>query len=137
MRTFETFIAALQQKIPVDHQERERLATLWPAAAESAEYLEANIPPVPWLSPRRRRDIFLRICEQVDAWQDENIINDEQAQLVLTLLRARHWGYRRAESSFVGWAKTEPPAMVEHLPLTARQLMLGVNFRRGQRSSSA
>lgn len=137
MHTFEAFITTLQRKISVNQDERERLAALWPAAAETAQSVEANIPPVPWLSPSKRRDIFLRICRQVDAWQDESIINDEQAQLVLTLLRARHWGYRRAEASFVAWARTEPSTSLERLPLTARQLMFGVNFHRGQRSPSA
>lgn len=137
MYTFDAFINTLQQKIPVEPDERDRLAQLWPAAAEKADYLEENMPAVPWLSPSRRRDIFLGVCKQVDAWQDENMIDDEQAQLILTLLRARHWGYRRAEASFVAWARTEPQSTLERLPLTAQQLMLGVNLRRGKRSPSA
>ncbi len=137
MYTFDAFLSSLQRRISVEPVEQERLAQLWPAAAEKANDLEQNMPTVPWLSPSRRRDIFLGVCQQVDTWQDEKVIDDEQAQLILTLLRARHWGYRRAESSFVAWAVTEPQSTIECLPLTAQQLMLGVNFRRGRRSPSA
>lgn len=137
MQTFDTFITTLQRRVPVDQSERERLAGLWPGAAQTADDVEKTIPPVPWLSPSSRRDIFLRICTQIDTWQEDQVIDDEQAQLALTLLRGRHRGYRRAEASFVAWARTEPESTIERMPLTAQQLMLGVNFRRRPRSPSA
>lgn len=133
MRTLAQFLDTLRQETSIDADEEARYAALWPAAAQAADQLEHNMPKVPRFLPRPRRRVFVQLCEQIDALQADNTLDDEQAQLVLTLLRSRQPGYCRAEISFIAWANSANKQAIASAPLTARQLLMGIHYHRQQR----
>lgn len=129
MRTLTDFLSAMEREAGIDDAERGRLSRIWPAADAAAQRIAATLPAPPWWSRKRRRALFLDVCGQLDGLQDRGALSDEQAQLVLTLLRARHAGYRLCEATFL-----ISPAAAGTDSLTARQLLLAVRFdRSGQR----
>ncbi len=130
MRTLEQFLSALEREASIDADERARYAALWPEAAEVADQYEHELSSVPRFSPRGRRQAFFHLCERIDVLQSDEALSDEQAQLVLTLLRSRHAGYRRAETSFVAWAHSVSGDVLAGAPLTARQFLMGLQHQR-------
>ena len=133
MRTLAEFLETLQREANLDDESLARYESLWPDAAKVADQIESNLPAVPWFSKRRRREVFVQLCERIDRLQDSGELDDEQAQLVLTLLRSRHTSFRRAETSFVSWAEIADATELAKAPLTARQLLIGINYHRQQK----
>jgi hypothetical protein len=132
MRTLEQFLDTLKRETTLDADEQARYAALWPAASSVADRCEQSLPSAPRFSPRRRRQVFFDLCQRIDELQAAETLNDEQAQLVLTLLRSRLAAYRRAETSFIAWARSVDRQELANAPLTARQLLIGIHHYQQQ-----
>lgn len=128
MRTLEAFLSVMEQQSEIDAAERARLSRIWPAADAAAEQIAAALPTAPWWSRKRRRLLFLTVCEQLDQRQETGELTDEQSQLVLALLRARDAGYRACEATFLASAGTAEPVR----SITAGQLLFAVGFDRSR-----
>ena len=108
--------------------ERDRIRALWFSSVQAADDCEQHMPAIGWLSFRRRYLAFLTICERLDGWQQRQKLNDEQAQLALTMLRRRSRNYRKAENVFVARAQRLSLEARQQLPLTAQQLIKALQF---------
>ena len=108
--------------------ERDRIRALWLSSVRAANDCEQHMPAIGWLSFRRRYLAFLAICERLDDWQQRQQLNDEQAQLALTMLRRRSRNYRKAENAFVARAQRSSLEARQQLPLTAQQLIKALQF---------
>lgn len=128
MEELDNFLEELAAQVPLSDAERDRIRDIWPAAEGAADECERHMPTIGWLSFGKRYRAFLDICRRLDRLQAESCIDDEQAQLALTLLRRRNRSYRKAENMFAARARGYSLAARQKLPLTAQQLIKAMQF---------
>ncbi|TGG94275.1 hypothetical protein E4656_08910 [Natronospirillum operosum] len=128
MAEVDNFLDELAVQMPLSTSERERIRALWPEAERAADECERHMPTIGWLSFRKRYRAFMDICQRLDRLQTDGSIDDEQAQLALTLLRRRSRSYRKAENMFAARARGYSLGQRQQLPLTAQQLIKAMQF---------
>lgn len=123
----EQFLVAAERDHGLGPAERERLTALWPAAENAAQDCAQRMPSIGLLSFSRRIRAFIAVCRVLDSYQDTGTLDDEQAQLALTILRLRNRAYRKAEAMFVARASRLTLQDKIALPRTASNFLLAVN----------
>lgn len=121
------FLNDLAQHTQLSEAGSEHIRLLWPDAQRAADFCEAELPNLGWFSLKKRYDAFITLCESLDLKQNEGM-SDEQAQLVLTILRRRNRDYRKMESAFAARLHRLSLEARLELPLTAQQLIKALQF---------
>lgn len=128
------FLSDLAQHTQLSEAGYEHIRLLWPDAQRAADFCEARMPKLGWFSLKKRYDAFISLCEHLDLRQNEGM-SDEQAQLVLTILRRRNRDYRKMESAFVARLHRLSLEARRELPLTAQQLIKAIQFSPGEHNT--
>lgn len=128
MAEVDQFLEEMASQTHVSEAEDTRIRGIWEQASLAADDCERHMPAIGWLSFRKRYQAFIATCERLDHWLGEQRIDDEQAQLALTITRRRNRAYRKAENMFLARARTMPTEVRQQLPLSAQQLVKAMQF---------
>jgi len=127
MDEFDRFLESLGRFRELSEDDQAHYKAIWDPAEKAATVCERNIPELGWFSLKRRYWAFIALCETLDEYQLQGM-NDEQAQLALTILRQRSRTYRKIEAAFEARLRRLDVAARAELPLTAQQLIKAFQF---------
>lgn len=120
MVTFADFIGAMEDKLSLSEAERQRLASLWPPAERAAQVCLSKLPSIGVLSFTRRFKAFLFVSKELNIYVAKGLLNQEQAQLALTIMRLQSRNYQKAEAMFAARATRLNHNDLVYLPETAQ-----------------
>lgn len=120
MVTLDDFLEAMQDEVSLSEAERCRLTSLWPAAERAALDCLTRMPGIGVLSFSRRVKAFVFVSRTLDAYVKKGELDQEQAQLALTIMRLQSRRFRKAVLMFAARASRFSQDDWASLPETAR-----------------
>ena len=123
MTELDDFLKALRRGVVLPDDEAQRLSALWPDAERASRHCLFTMPSIGIFSFKRRARAFVAICRVLDAEVASDTLDQEQAQLALTIMRMRSRSYCKAEAMFVARASRLTDEGDAKLPETALQLL--------------
>ncbi|MCE9665992.1 hypothetical protein LY622_21410 [Halomonas sp. M5N1S17] len=134
MASLDDFLEEMQAQVSLSAAERRRLAALWPDAERAARVCLARMPGIGVLSFSRRAKAFLFVSRALDDYVEKGELDQEQAQLALTIMRLQSRRFRKAESMFSARASRFSQNELASLPETARIFLKAMWRHDGHRS---
>lgn len=126
MAELDDFLTAMNREAVLSDDERRRLSALWPDAERAAGDCLSRMTSIGFFSFARRARAFVAICHDLDIEVTSGHLDQEQAQLALTILRMRSRPYRKAEAMFAARSGRLSPEDEAKLPETAREFLSSV-----------
>lgn len=119
MAELEDFLTQMSREVVLSDDDRHHYASLWQDAERVARDCLSRMPSIGIFSFTRRARAFVSICRDLDAEITSNVLDQEQAQVALTIMRMRSRTYCKAEAMFAARASRLTEEDAARLPETA------------------
>jgi hypothetical protein len=118
MAELEDFLTEMSREVKLSDDDRHHYASLWPEAERVARDCLSRMPSIGIFSFSRRARAFVAVCQDLDAEITANVLDQEQAQLALTIMRMMSRTYCKAEAMFAARASRLSEEDAARLPET-------------------